>query len=120
MANIVDGKRKRETSEKEMGAKFGHKNGDAVSVASKLFDGNQPGSFSKDNPKRQFGNVKRVCAGRKLARIEWLDGSKNLVKFEDLRVEKLKIDAAFIDNHDDGGAESSLFLLESCLRGRGI
>jgi hypothetical protein len=111
VANIVDGKRKRETSAKEMEAeappkrkvklknlraKFGLKKGDTISVSSKLFDGKKPGSYSKDNPERQFGNVKRVWAGRKLAQIEWLDGSKNLVKFEDLRVEKLKVDAALI------------------------
>lgn len=43
--------------------------GDAISVASKLFDGNNPGSFSKTNPERQLGTV--------------------------LRMEKLKADAAF-------------------------
>ncbi len=111
VANIVGGKRKRETSAKEMEAeappkrkvklknlraKFGLKNGDTISVSSTLFDGKKPGSYSKDNPERQFGNVKRVWAGRKLAQIEWLDGSKNLVKFEDLRVEKLKVNAALI------------------------
>ncbi len=81
---------------KNLRAKFGLKIGDIISVATQLFDGKEPGSYSKDNPKRQFGNVKRVWAGRKLAQIEWLDGSRNLVKYEDLRMAKVKVDAAFI------------------------
>ena len=111
VANIVSGKRKRDVVEKDQPsqappkrkvrekqsrAKFGLKSGDAVSVAPQLFDGKRPGSFSKTNPSRQFGTVKKVWAGRRLAQIEWLDKSKNLVKYEDLKVEKLKVDAALI------------------------
>ena len=112
-ANIILGKRKRrgqEEAEKETAqiarpkkkikvkgarAKFGLKPG-AISVAPQLFDGKKPGSYSKDNPDRQYGTVRRVWAGRRLAQIEWIDGSKNLVKYEDLRVEKIKVDAALM------------------------
>ncbi len=34
--------------------------GDWISVDSKIFDGNDPGSFSKSNPERQIGEVDRV------------------------------------------------------------
>lgn len=57
--------------------RFGLKRGDAVSVSSKVFDGDKPGSFSKSNPKRQLGTVARVWAGRKLAQVEYADGSKD-------------------------------------------
>ena len=67
-----------------------------LSLSPKLFDGKVSGSYSKQHPERQFGNVKRVWAGKKLAQIEWIDGSKNLVRFDDIRVEKVKVDAAFI------------------------
>jgi hypothetical protein len=87
---------KKKVKEKHARAKFGLKPGDAISVAPQLFDGKEPGSFSKNNPDRQYGTVKRVWAGRRLAQIEWIDGSKNLVKYEDLKVEKIKVDAALM------------------------
>ncbi len=81
VANIVCGKRGRERSKKEIAiqrppkkmkvkdkgsrAKFGMKPEDAVSVAPEIFDGKVPGSFSKGNPKRQDGIVKRVWAGKR-------------------------------------------------------
>jgi hypothetical protein len=87
---------KKKVKEKHARAKFGLKPGDAISVAPQLFDGKKPGSYSKDNPDRQYGTVRKVWAGRRLAQIEWIDGSKNLVKYEDLRVEKIKVDAALM------------------------
>jgi hypothetical protein len=113
IANIVQGKRKRgepeqEASEevealpkrkvktKQAKTKAGLKPGDAISVTPQLFDGDKPGSYSKDNPKRQFGTVVKVFARKRIAQIEWIDGSKHMVKIEDLRVEKLKIDAALM------------------------
>ncbi len=98
--NIVVGKRKRVTferpvdkppkrkvKEKSLRPRFGLKKGDAVSVSPKMFDGGKPGSFSKDNPERQLGTIVRVWEGRKLAQVEWLDGSKNLCRYDQLRVE---------------------------------
>ncbi len=46
------------------------KKGDAVSAAPEIFDGNEPGSFSKSNPKRQLGTIVRVWSGQKLAQVE--------------------------------------------------
>jgi hypothetical protein len=107
--NIVQGKRKRVMSkhpvnkppkkkikERNQRPRFGLKKGDAISVSPEIFDGCKPGSFSKDNPERQLGTIIRVWEGRKLAQVEWIDGSKNLCRYDQLRVEKLKVDAAFM------------------------
>ena len=72
------------------------KPGDAISVSSRIFDGNKPGSFSKENPERQKGTVIKIFKEKRLAQIEWLDGSKDIVKLRDLRIERLKVNAAFI------------------------
>ncbi len=110
-ANIVQGKRKRvrfedstidetppkrKVKERVFKAKAGLKPGDAIFVAPEIFDGNKPGSYSKEHPERQFGTVLKVWARKQTAQIEWLEGSKNMVKYNDLRVEKFKVDAAFI------------------------
>jgi hypothetical protein len=109
--NIVQGKRKRvkfneitpvdepprkKVKEKNQRPRFGLKKGDVISVSPEIFDGGKPGSFSKDNPERQLGNIVRVWEGRKLAQVEWNDGSRNLCRYDQLRVEKLKVDAAFM------------------------
>jgi hypothetical protein len=113
VANIVQGKRKRGASEQEASdeveappkkrvkekqskAKAGLKPGDAISVAPQLFDGGKPGSYSRDNPERQFGTVIKVFARKKVAQVEWIDGSRHIVKIDDLKVEKLKVDAALM------------------------
>jgi hypothetical protein len=109
VANILQGKRKRvsfvedkveppkkKTRDKSMRAKFGLKPGDVVPVASEAFDGKEPGSYSKQNPGRCFGIIKQVWAGRKLEQVEYDDASKYLHKYEQLRVEKLKVDAAYM------------------------
>ena len=109
VANILQGKRKRasladdkiepskkKARDKSMRAKFGLKPGDVVSVAPEVFDGKVPGSYSKQNPKRCFGVVKQVLTKRKLAQVEYDDGSKYLHKCEELRIEKLKVDAAYM------------------------
>ena len=112
VSNVVCGKRVREKSmnendiqrlpkkmkvtDKGSRAKFGIKPGDAISVAPEIFDGKVPGSFSKTNKERQFGIVKRVWAGKRIAQVEWLDGSKNIVRYSELRIEKLKVDAAYM------------------------
>ncbi len=72
------------------------KRSDAVSAAPEIFDGNEPGSFSKDNPERQLGTIVRVWEGRTLVQVEWINGSRNLCRYDQLRVEKLKVDAAFM------------------------
>jgi hypothetical protein len=111
IANIVQGKRKRlqcddevnveaspkrKVKEKVAKTKTGLKPGDAISVAPEMFDGNEPGSYSNDHPERQFGTVLRVWARKQIAQIEWLDGSKNMIKINDLRMERVKVDAAFL------------------------
>jgi hypothetical protein len=78
-ANVVQGKRKRvsvkdmdvkerppkkKVKEKIQRLRFGLKKGDAVSAAPEIFDGDEPGSFSKFNPKRQLGTIVRVWACR--------------------------------------------------------
>ena len=111
VVNIVQGKRKREApsnstvikqppkkkvKEKAARVKFGLKRGDIVSVAPEEFDGKEAGSYSADNPERCHGVVCQVWAGKKLAQVEYSDGSKYLHKFEKLRMEKPKVDAAFM------------------------
>jgi hypothetical protein len=109
-SNIVQGSRKRKSIDdgteakpikeqkkaRKVSKKTMLKKGDAISVSSKLFDGNEPGSFSATNRERQFGTVLRVWPAKKLLQIEWLDGSKNIVKLEDVRTEKVKVDAAMM------------------------
>jgi hypothetical protein len=87
---------KKKKKEKTLLPKFGLKRGDAVSVSSKVFDGDNPGSFSKSNPERQLGTVARVWAGRKIAQVEYADGSKWMHRYDQLRIEKIKMDAAFM------------------------
>jgi hypothetical protein len=70
--------------------------GDGISVRAELFDGSKPGSFSKDHPGRCLGIVKRIWPDKKIVEIEWLDGSKNMVKARDLRLEKPKMTALLI------------------------
>ena len=109
--NVIAGKRKRNKLEIEVGASIQTKEhekkkvnkpgdnelkpGDAVSAASKIFDGREPGSFSKANPERQKGIIVKIFKKQRIAQVEWLDGSRDLVKWRDLRIERLKADAAF-------------------------
>ncbi len=69
---------------------------DAVSADSSMFDGEVPGSYSKKNPERQFGTIDMIWPKRNLVRVEWIGGTNNLCKVEDLRLEKIKVNAAFI------------------------
>jgi hypothetical protein len=69
--------------------------GDAVSVSSKIFDGDSPGSYSKVNPDRQKGTIIKIFKKKRVAQVEWIDGSKNIVKLRDMRIEKIKVNAAF-------------------------
>ena len=48
---------KRRKSQKKLSKKFKLKTGDYVSAEARIFDGDQPGSFSDENPERQFGTV---------------------------------------------------------------
>jgi hypothetical protein len=92
----VDKPPKNKVKGKNQRPRFGLKKGDAVSVSPKIFDGDKPGSFSKDNPERQLGTIVRVWEDRKLPQVEWIDGSKNLYRYDQLKIEKLKVDAAFM------------------------
>jgi hypothetical protein len=75
---------------------FKYNVGDVISVSPKVFDGSEPGSFSKDNPKRQFGVIKRVWKKKKIVQVEWTDGSSWLNDGKQLRIEKPKGNVAFI------------------------
>jgi hypothetical protein len=64
--------------------------GDLISVSSKLFDGDQPGSYSSEHPDRVFGTVTSISSNG-IAKITWIeDGSSNDCKLRDLKVEKEK------------------------------
>jgi hypothetical protein len=45
--------------------------GDGVSVSAKIFDGDKPGSFSRENPERQLGVIRRVWLDKDIVEIEW-------------------------------------------------
>jgi hypothetical protein len=67
-----------------------------VTADSKLFDGDKPGSYSRDNPELQVGEVIKVWNGKGIAQIKWLDGSKPYQKLCDLMIKKMKNVAAYI------------------------
>jgi hypothetical protein len=70
--------------------------GDGVSVSAKIFDGDEPGSFSKENPERQLGIVVKILPDKDIVEVEWLDGSVDSVDRKDLRIERPKATAAMI------------------------
>jgi hypothetical protein len=75
--------------------KFSIKPGDAVSASAKIVDNkDEPGSFSKDHPARQFGIVKRIWRNLNRVQVEWDDGYM-MHKLEELTLEKVKVNAAF-------------------------
>jgi hypothetical protein len=110
-SNIVVGKRKRKkeesadvsvkpakehvTKKQKTYDKIKFQPGDAISVSSKIFDGDNPGSYSKVNPERQKGTIIKIYKDRRVAQVEWIDGSKNIVKLRDMRIERVKVNAAF-------------------------
>ena len=63
--------------------------GDMVSLPATAFDGDEPGSYSKDNPGPCFGKV-LVKEVNGMVEVEWLDGSKDKVKLRDLKLEARK------------------------------
>jgi hypothetical protein len=75
---------------------FGLKIGDCVSVGNEVFDGKDPGSYSKDNPGRSNGVVVQIWKRKNIAQVEWEDESKNLLRVDDLQLEKSKVDVMFI------------------------
>ncbi len=75
---------------------FGLKIGDCVSVGNEVFDGKDPESYSKDNPGRSNGVVVQIWKRKNIAQVEWEDESKNLLRVDDLQLEKSKVDVMFI------------------------
>ncbi len=50
--------------------------GDTISVNPKLFDGDQPGSFSDENPELQIGEIIKVWQGKGLRKSNgWIEQS---------------------------------------------
>ena len=69
--------------------------GDAVSACAEAFDRkDEPGSFSKDHPERQYGSVVRVWPKRRQAQVAWDDGY-SIHSVKELKLEKVKANAAF-------------------------
>ena len=101
-SNIVSGKRlrlkcvdERKNKKKKDPGKFELKPGDAVSACAEAFDRkDEPGSFSKDHPERQYGSVVRVWPKRGQAQVAWDDGY-SIHNLEELTLEKVKANAAF-------------------------
>ena len=69
-----------------MAKKTPYRIGDIISADSKLFDAT-PGSYSKDNPERQIGEVIKVHGAQKIIQIKWLDKSKSYLRFGEAQVE---------------------------------
>jgi hypothetical protein len=75
--------------------KFELKIGDAVSASAEVFDRkDEPGSFSKDHPERQYGSVIRIWPKKGQVQVSWDDGY-SIHKVDELRLEKVKANAAF-------------------------
>jgi hypothetical protein len=71
-----DEKEVKSTKKKAKGAnKSVYQVGDIISADPRLFDAT-PGSFSKENPERQIGEVVKVFGVNKIIQIKWLDKSK--------------------------------------------
>ena len=80
---------------KDLG-KYELKVGDAVSAGAEAFDHkDEPGSFSKDYPGRQYGSVIRVWPKRRQVQVAWDDGY-SIHCVDDLKLEKVKANAAFM------------------------
>ena len=60
--------------------------GDVVSVSPTIFDGDKPGSYSKENPERCYGVVRSVRANG-LVSVEWENKDVDDVKLKDLKKE---------------------------------
>ena len=64
--------------------------GDLVSIPSKLFDGDVPGSYSDSHPENVFGTVTSISSNG-IANVIWIeDGSSDNCKLRDLTVERMK------------------------------
>ena len=106
--NIVQGKRRREEPPLESAqpnkkmkqvnkvSLYAFNIGDIVSVSPKLFDGAKPGSYSKENPERQFGVIKRVWKAKKKCQVEWADGTTWVNDGRHFKLEKPKANIALI------------------------
>jgi hypothetical protein len=70
--------------------------GDTISADPKLFDGEEPGSFSDDNPELQIGKIVKVWQGKEIVQVKWLDRTKSYQKFADIKVEKMRDVAAYM------------------------
>ena len=95
--NLASGEKSRNVKQgRARKSKFGFQVGDGISAKAELFDGNKPGSFSKDNPGRHLGVIKKTWPERKIVEVEWLDGSLNKCDAKDLRLERPKMTALLI------------------------
>jgi hypothetical protein len=70
--------------------------GDIITADSKLFDGDDPGSYSGEHPELQIGEIIKVWNMKGIAQIKWQDGSKSYQKLADLMLQKMKNVAAFL------------------------
>ena len=66
-----------------------------VSVPATIFDGDDPGSYSDENPERCFGIVESLDE-KGLVQVRWTNGDVDGVKLKDLKKEKHKLTVASI------------------------
>jgi hypothetical protein len=69
---------------------------DTITAESTLFDGEVPGSYSKDNPELQIGVIVKAWNEKGIVQVKWMDGSKSYQKTEDITIHKRKDVAAYL------------------------
>ncbi len=70
-----------------------------------MFDEEGSKNFSKANPERQCGVIKRVWKAKRIVQVEWADGTTWINDGKQLRLEKPKMNVAFVITCDGSGAE---------------
>ena len=70
--------------------------GDTITASSKLFDGDEPGSYSSAHPQLQIGSVVKNWSSKGVVQVKWIDGTKSYQKAEDLTLQKRKDVAAYL------------------------
>ena len=87
---------KKNRSLKKSPKKLKYKNGDHVSADATIFDGDVPGSFSNENPERQFGVVTQFWPKKNVVKVLWEDGDSYYHDGDELRYEKTKVSASMV------------------------
>jgi hypothetical protein len=72
------------------------KAGDTITAEPTLFDGEVPGSYSKDNPELQVGVIVKAWNKKGIVQVKWIDGSRSYQKTDDITIQKRKDVAAYL------------------------